>query len=172
MRFPTAFAVTALLAATAAGVAGCTHDRSGSDAGEQRQDPNAAPDDLTQQITCFRAHGLPDYPDPVYDPNDGRWHLANERPALTAAVRQACASVMPTQTPASPIPASQLQDLIQFARCVRAHGVPDWPDPAVDGVFHTTISPKENAAGRVAAGTCDKYLASSGGTISLGQPDD
>jgi hypothetical protein len=168
MRTPTAIAILAIVAAVAGG---CGHDRPGNASAEQREDPNSAHEDLTREIACFRAHGLPSYPDPVFDPNDGRWHLANERPALTAAVRQACASVMPQSTPASPIPTTQLQDLIQYARCLRSHGVPDWPDPKVDGTFHTNINLKSDA-NRPALAACDKYLASSGGTISLGQPDD
>jgi hypothetical protein len=136
----------------------------------QREDPNAVPADLSQMIGCFRAHGLPAFPDPIYDPNDGRWHFANGSPALTAQVRQACASVMPQATPASPVPTAQLNDLLAYAGCVRAHGLPDWPDPAVDGVFHTSIDPKDPHA-RAAMDPCERYLASSGGRLNLGQPN-
>jgi hypothetical protein len=136
-----------------------------------REDPNAAPADLSQMIGCFRAHGLPGFPDPAYDPSDGRWHFANDSPPLTAQVRQACAAVMPPATPASPIPTAQLRDLLQYATCVRAHGLPDWPDPAVDGVFHTSIDPKTDPGARAAMDACERYLASSGGKLSLGQPN-
>ena len=136
-----------------------------------REDPNSAPADIVRIIGCFRANGLPNYPDPVYDPADGRWHFPDIRPALTPTVRQACASVMPQTTPASPIPTAQLADLLNFAKCVRAGGVPDWPDPAADGVFHTAIDPKANSAIKSALDGCDRYLASSGGRLNLGQPD-
>lgn len=137
----------------------------------QREDPNAVPGDLTAMISCFRAHGLPNFPDPAYDPNDGRWHFADNSPALTSAVRQACASVMPQATPASPIPTTQLNDLLNFAKCVRAHGLPEWPDPAVDGVFHTSIDLKTDSRAKAAMDPCQQYLASSGGGLSLGQPN-
>ena len=38
---------------------------------------SSTPDDATMAIvTCYRAHGDPSFPDPVYDPSDGRWHFA------------------------------------------------------------------------------------------------
>ncbi|HEY2670350.1 MAG TPA: hypothetical protein VGJ07_08230 [Rugosimonospora sp.] len=131
------------------------------------------PDDIMRVINCYRAHGLPNYPDPTYDPGDGRWHYPNERPALTGQVRQACASVMPQATPASPIPSGQLADLLKFASCVRAHGAPDWPDPGVDGVFRSdsVLDVKGDPGTRSAVAACDQYLASSGGNISVGQPN-
>jgi hypothetical protein len=135
------------------------------------EDPNTVPADFSQMISCFRAHGLPDFPDPVYDPGDGRWHFADHSPALTAQVRQACASVMPQATLASPIPTAQLNDLLQYARCLREHGLTDWPDPAVDGAFHTSIDPKTDPRARTAMDSCERYLASSGGQLKLGQPN-
>jgi hypothetical protein len=123
-------------------------------------------------INCYRAHGLPNYPDPTYDPGDGRWHYPIERPALTGQARQACASAMPQATPASPIPSAQLADLLKFASCVRAHGAPNWPDPGVDGVFRSdsVLDVKGDPSTRSAAAACDQYLASSGGNISVSQP--
>lgn len=152
--------------------AGCGGSPAGPGAaGPPRQDPNSAPEDLSREIACFRAHGLPDYPDPVYDPNDGRWHLPDIRPDLTGRVRDACASVMPQATPASPVPTAQLDDLLGFAGCMRAHGVTGWPDPGSDGVFHTSINPKADPAARAAMPACERYLASSGGNIQIGPPN-
>jgi hypothetical protein len=139
----------------------------------QRENPNVTSDEIMRVINCFRVHGLPNYPDPIYDPVDGRWHYPDQPPPLSSQVRQACASVMPQSTPASPIPTAQLNDLLNFAKCLRAHGIPDWPDPAVDGVFHpaTPIDPKKDPNARSAVGACEQYLRSSGGAISQGQPD-
>lgn len=159
-----------LAAATAAVVAGCSTVRPAGSAG-RREDPNKPDATLVQMIQCFRAHGLPNFPDPVFDPNDGRWHLPNERPDITADVRQACASVMPHVTPASPIPSAQLHDLLQYAQCLRAHGVPAWPDPTVDGTFVTDIDIKHDAAMQAASPACEKHLASSGGRLSIRSPN-
>jgi hypothetical protein len=151
---------------------GCTgRPHASASAASEREDPNTVPADFSQMIGCFRAHGLPGFPDPAYDPRDGRWHFADDSPPLSAQVRQACASVMPQSTPASPIPTAQLNDLLQYARCVRAHGMPDWPDPAIDGVFHTSIDPKTDPRAVAAMQPCERYLAGSGGKLSLGQPN-
>lgn len=165
-------AVAAAVAGAAVLAAGCsTHSGPSSSNPPQpmRQNPTAAPQDLTQAIACFRSHGLPDYPDPTFDPTDGRWHYPDIRPALTSRIRQACASVLPTVTPASPIPSAQLHDLLAFAGCMRAHGLPDWPDPGADGRFLFATPPAKSDPGVGAAGdACQRYLASSGGTIQTG----
>lgn len=151
---------------------GCSsHPAPAASAGPGRENPNVKPDDIMKMITCFRAHGLPAFPDPVYDPSDGRWHFSNEQPPLTAQVRQSCASVMPHTTPASPIPTARLNELLAFARCMRSHGSTEWPDPTVDGVFHTAIDTKHDANAQAAATACERYLASSGGKINVEQPN-
>jgi hypothetical protein len=45
----------------------------------------------------------------------------------------ACGGTGPGATPTSS--ASALQDLLRFSRCVRSHGVPDFPDPDSQGGF-------------------------------------
>jgi hypothetical protein len=86
-------------------------------------------------IQCFRQHGLPNYPDAVYDPNDGRWHLPDHRPDLPVSVQQACSALLPQVTQGPPVPNADFQRLVRFAVCARRHGFPDWPDPRPDGVF-------------------------------------
>ena len=159
----------AVAAAALALVAGCSAGSSHPAAQAASENPNAPDATLVAMVACFRAHGLPTFPDPVFDPTDGRWHLANERPQITPQVEQACASVMPQATPAVAIPSGQLHDLLNFATCVRAHGMPRFPDPGVDGVFHglgTTL--KTDPVARSASTACSRYLASSGGNIQVG----
>jgi hypothetical protein len=138
-------------------------------AGPARQDPNRAPDDITAMVACFRAHGMPEWPDPNYDPRDGRWHL--DGPPIKAETRQACASVMPQAAPPQPIPSERFHDLLQYAQCMRANGVTQWPDPGVDGVFVTNLDPKQDPAFAAVGDACDKYLASSGGHIDMRHAD-
>jgi len=135
-----------------------------------REDPNSPDATIVAMIDCFRAHGLPNFPDPAYDPSDGRWHLPNERPDITVQVQQACASVMPHQVPGTPIPTAQLHDLLGYAACMRAHGMPNFPDPGADGVFHgtqQTIGSKTDPAANAASAACEQFLASSGGHIQV-----
>jgi len=81
------------------------------------------------------SNGLPNYSDAQFDPNDGRWHLPDQRPDLPPSVQQACASVLPQITRGPAVPNSEFQQLVRFAACMRQHGYPNWPDPGIDGVF-------------------------------------
>src|ERR1700752_4251320 len=56
------------------------------------------PDDETMAIvTCYRAHGDPSFPDPVYDPGDGRWHFAISPRTAPYGTRQAWQQLFPTE---------------------------------------------------------------------------
>jgi hypothetical protein len=155
------------VAATVLALAGCGTAKSLG--GPARENPNHPPDDVAAMVACFRAHGMPNWPDPNYDPRDGRWHL--DGPPIKPETRQACASVIPHATPASPLPSAQFHDLLKYAQCIRANGVPGWPDPTVDGTFVTDINPKTDAGFQAAQPACEKYLASSGGGLSV-RPSD
>jgi hypothetical protein len=59
-------------------------------------------------------------------------------PAFKTA-QQACAKLAPGGPGgggAVPISAQQHRQIVQFAACVRSHGVPDFPDPDATGTFH------------------------------------
>lgn len=98
-----------------------------------------------QYSQCLREHGLPRFPDPVV--TDGHLGLGpvsggyNPKMDLAAhpQARAAClpiidrlpASVTRHQAPS----AADLQKLRAYAKCVREHGVPEFPDPDQDGAF-------------------------------------
>jgi hypothetical protein len=74
-------------------------------------------------------------------------------PAFKTA-QQACAKLAPGGPQgggAAPITAQQHREIVQFAACVRAHGVPDFPDPSTTGVFNVPVSIKTNAPAFTAA---------------------
>jgi hypothetical protein len=130
---------------------------------------NSTPDaSLVEMIACFRAHGLTDFPDAEFDPSDGRWHLPNNRPDIPPDVSRACPANGGQAQPRTPLPADELNDLLSFARCVREHGLPDWPDPEIDGTFVTTIEPKTVPGDPFTP--CDSFLASTGGQINMERP--
>lgn len=84
---------------------------------------------------CARAHGLPNFPDPVQNP-DGTWTF----PSTGGAQRlpAACASLkaqVPHGAQPTPVSSADLAKLRQFAACLRRSGIPDWPDPDTDGSF-------------------------------------
>jgi hypothetical protein len=93
---------------------------------------------------CARTHGLPNLPDPRLDQEgEADFGAANgslkQALAKGSALNQACGAIL-ARLPASakaqrpPTPA-QFQQLLALAKCMREHGLADWPDPRADGTF-------------------------------------
>ena len=89
-------------------------------------------------VRCARANGMPNLPDPQIDAN-GEAHFPSGLPDPPASARRACQSIydrLPASargdTERSP---ADIQALVRFARCMREHGVTDFPDPKADGTF-------------------------------------
>ena len=86
----------------------------------------------------MRSHGVPSFPDPnskgVWPKGQVEVAASNQTP-FQAATR-ACGYLLPyggPGVPPSPVVVQQIRaDMAKFARCVRLHGVPNWPDPIVD----------------------------------------
>ena len=80
---------------------------------------------------CMRSHGVPDFPDPT-----SRGGVPKVTPqqagvsnARFQAAQRACARLLqPAQAQLPQI----MTGLLNFARCMRAHGIPNWPDPTTD----------------------------------------
>jgi hypothetical protein len=81
---------------------------------------------------CMRSHGVPDFPDPTANgdiPNVSADSLGVSSSVYQSALN-ACRHLAPDATPSSGAQRRQmLSQLLQFARCMRSHGVPDFPDP-------------------------------------------
>jgi hypothetical protein len=83
---------------------------------------------------CMRAHGEPGFPDPQPNGNlliDGPKDHLNR--ALMASAQKACQHLMPM---GPPMTAAQQRKLtaqaLKFVACMRAHGLPTFPDPKVN----------------------------------------
>lgn len=95
----------------------------------------AAPSANSQAIAysqCMRSHGVPDFPDPTSNgiPKETAQQLGVSGSQYQAAT-QACGHLLPNGG-GGPTQAEVQQEwtgMLDFARCMRAHGVPDWPDP-------------------------------------------
>lgn len=158
---PALLACGAMLAASAV-LAGC--GSGGGSAGASATQGGGTPDTtISSLIACYRAHGDPSFPDPVYDPSDGRWHFAISPNQAPASTRQACQRLMPNTTASPPVPQAQFQQLVRLAECIRQHGVPTWPDPDPDGAFGLppSLQQKTPAYAR-AAQACQRYMPSGG----------
>jgi hypothetical protein len=84
---------------------------------------------LLQLARCIRAHGVPSFPDPspaggLTVPND----IDPQSPAFTSAQR-ACRKFLPGGPGQGQSSESRKLQLLAMARCMRAHGVPNFADP-------------------------------------------
>lgn len=82
---------------------------------------------------CMRSHGVPNFPDPDSTgvlPKRAIAQLLASNPQFPAAHR-ACEHLLPNSGQPSQAQVQQAwNDMRRFARCMRSHGVPNWPDPA------------------------------------------
>jgi hypothetical protein len=95
---------------------------------------------------CVRAHGVPHFPDPDATGNFN-FGVDVSAATFTAAVN-ACKALQPPGTLSSHRSGSQQSAALRFAACVRANGVPDFPDP-VNGqpLINTYLIPSANRPG-------------------------
>jgi hypothetical protein len=113
----------------------------GSHANSTTRGPNLQA--LHQAAQCIRTHGIPNYADPTIGP--GFTIYADQRDlenATSTVVRQAmsacrteiaAANFDPNQRPHPP--AQMVRDGVRAAQCLRAHGLPNWPDPKASDTF-------------------------------------
>jgi hypothetical protein len=121
-----------------------------------------------QLAQCFRAHGHPDFPDPVQN-SDGSWGF----PATGVRVPPPaeCGDLVQQLKQAGPSgpPAADLETERAFAQCMRANGVPDWPDPSADGTFavpERLADPRNEGLWKPKAdGACKQYQPKGGPDI-------
>jgi hypothetical protein len=94
--------------------------------------------------SCMRNHGLSSFPDPTMTDHNGQQvaYLTatipiNPSPAFKSA-QNACRGILPRPINASAAQLAQQQQareqhLLAFAKCLRSHGIPDFPDPTSQG---------------------------------------
>lgn len=113
-----------ILAAAALLAAGCGSPAGGQAAGSspyQKALPFAQ---------CMRSHGVPNYPDPLSNGNFGDISNSIQHSPQYAGAKQTCTRLHPWNMVLSPHQqAQEMAQLLEYARCMRAHGVPNFPDP-------------------------------------------
>jgi len=118
--------MTVLAALTGVAIAGCGSGGNSS----PHAVLSAASTQAVRYANCMRAHGVPNFPDPSgsgqIEINSG---LNPNSPAFETAAK-ACAKLQPGGGPAFPhLSESRKLAALHFAKCMRAHGVPNFPDP-------------------------------------------
>jgi hypothetical protein len=93
---------------------------------------------------CMRSHGVPNFPDPKQVGRgiqvSGSRSGINPQAPLFVSAQQSCRHLLPGG--GEPIRAEQqraLARMLHISRCMRAHGIPGFPDP--------TLSPPSSRAG-------------------------
>lgn len=86
---------------------------------------------------CMRSHGVPTFPDPTTGgviPKVTLGQLGVSTSEFQSA-ETACQRLLPTGAD-DVFPPGEVQQLLigmlRFSHCMRAHGVPNWPDPTTD----------------------------------------
>ena len=113
-------AVSCVLAVAACGSSGSPSSAAGTGSG----------DTLALEFAdCMRSHGVPNFPDPG-SPVGGPGSGINEQAPAFVSAEQTCNKLQPGGRPkGSPLPEAQRIAALAQARCIRKHGVPNWPDP-------------------------------------------
>jgi hypothetical protein len=85
---------------------------------------------------CMRSHGVPNWPDPVKTPSGDYGFRTNgidpNSPEFRSA-GEACKSLYDWGSSDKPLTPAQQQAWLKWAKCIRSHGVPDFPDPTFSG---------------------------------------
>jgi hypothetical protein len=134
-----ALTVALPIALAAVAVAGCGSTNAPTTTAAARS--SGQKDGITaayQFSACMRRHGVTDFPDPRVTQHNGGTSVAVGVPNGDAgsptfnSAQKACQAILPP--PQSPAQQAQQdrahgQVLLAFARCLRSHGVPKFPDP-------------------------------------------
>jgi len=157
-------AITAVLTIAAA-VAGCgrSNDPTASTAAGGAQATGLA------YTTCMRSHGVQDFPDPNSSGNFDISATVGSNPAFTAATH-ACQALSPGGQQAATVSAEKLATEVKWARCMRSHGVPGFPDPNSSGQIDSAKFDPQSPAFKRASAAC-QYLQPSGAvSVAPGAP--
>jgi hypothetical protein len=101
--------------------------------------PNtASPIDFAKDVAyagCMRTHGIPNWPDPqssgdfLITPNE---HLPGQGSPIYTSANKACEHFEPNNGQITPAEQQQaLARLLKFSACMRANGLPNFPDPVL-----------------------------------------
>lgn len=171
-----ALAVLAAVAGTAVLAAGCGSQGPTPTVGQTHQNFAST---AFKYSSCMRAHGVSNFPDPVvHSSPDGTSVTERITPGISGSpafqtASHACQGILPAPTGvgSGETPEQQhqkLQDELAFVRCLRSHGLSNFPDPNAQG----QLSPGTLSAAGVdlqspAFATAGKAcLSASGGLIT------
>jgi hypothetical protein len=163
-----ALAAAAILSLTACGASGSDDSESAASDTEQA---------ALHFAQCMRDNGVPTFPDPVAKP-DGSFGFDRPRGVQPSELDDALESCR-SEARAAGIDSLAAADdpetrdqLLDFSRCMRANGVPDFPDPkpGASGSLRSIFGDIDVQSPRVqkAMQSCDLILSKLGGPLGGG----
>jgi hypothetical protein len=110
-----------------------------SDGGSSSPESGAsAQQKLVAYAQCMRTHGVPEFPEPnegklLFHSSDHNGHVTGLNPesAQFQAAQKVCGKLAPNggKAPSAAEQAKMQEGALNFSRCMRSHGVPNFPDP-------------------------------------------
>jgi hypothetical protein len=128
--------VAAAVGAAALAISACGSESGATVSGQTGSGPSPG---AVTFAKCMRAHGVPQFPDPGGTPPAGSSisilgtvlppTIDIRAPAFQSAL-STCMKQFNAGHPRPPVSAARKAAALKFSQCVRAHGVPNFPDPA------------------------------------------
>jgi hypothetical protein len=117
---------------------------------------------------CMRSHGVPTFPDPNSKGQVSSSSIPNLNSPQYRKAQEVCRALLPqgytgqggSPTGGSLTPQQQAQ-FLQYARCMRTHGLPNFPDPTSSGLTLSDIDPNSPRF-QVAQKVCHSSLPNRG----------
>jgi hypothetical protein len=117
--------------------AGSQSTTTAAPAGGSRSSGATALAEAVAYSQCIRSHGVPSFPDPVQTPSGGYGYRTvgiDPNSAAFQGALQACKGLpSPWNSTGQQLSAAQQQAWLNWAQCIRAQGLPDFPDPTFSG---------------------------------------
>lgn len=110
---------------------------------------------------CMRSHGIADFPDPTTSGgglgislHSGPGSDLNKSNPKFKAAHQACRALEPGGGQAPTPSAHKIAAEVKWARCMRSHGLPSFPDPNGQGAFDRNKLNESSPAFQTASNAC------------------
>ena len=152
-------------------VAGCSGGSTPPTAASAGGSGSSGASSLAQAVTysqCIRSHGVSNFPDPVQTPSGGYGYRTSGIDPNSAAFQgaiQACKALpSPWTSTGQELTPAQQQVWLNWAQCIRSHGVPSFPDPMFSGREVRDSGVRSNSSQlRSAMDACKSHMPSVGG---------
>jgi hypothetical protein len=138
--------------------------------------PAAQEQDLLAFSSCMRAHGVATFPDPTRnaDGSDGFTADVGQLRKLVRGAQKAFDTCEPLLAKSGILSAQNIgefqQQMLAYAKCMRSHGISNFPDPNAKGRFGGQLKSidRNTPAFHDAASACRPVLSKALGAFTIG----